>query len=115
MALAKKHQVDLKLVETPPGPPVLATLVAEVKGKEGVSYDQLIGAAAKLKKIMATEPGVVDIDDSSTAERTRVDFVLDKEKASLHGVSTSQIIGTLRLASPAKPRLPSTCPMSASR
>ena len=98
MELAKAHHVALKIVETPPGPPVLATLVAELSGKEGVSYAQLIKAAQKLKKIMATEPGVVDIDDSSETERQRVDFVLDKEKAALHGVSTSQIINTLRLS-----------------
>ena len=108
--LAKAHNVALKIVETPPGPPVISTLVAELSGEEGVSYATLIQAAQKLKKIMATEPGVVDIDDSSEAERQRINFVLDKEKAALHGVSTSQIINTLRLSlsgdSPATIHLP---------
>ena len=110
MELAKAHNVALKIVETPPGPPVIATLVAELSGREGVTYDQLIEAAQKLKKIMATEPGVVDIDDSSETKRLRVDYVLDKEKAALHGVTTSQIINTLRLSlsgdSPATIHLP---------
>ncbi|MGD8562624.1 MAG: efflux RND transporter permease subunit [Desulfarculaceae bacterium] len=97
-AIASRHGADLKIVEVPPGPPVLSTLVAEVSGEPQKSYSELIAAAGHLKKIMALEPGLVDIDDSSETPRIRVNFVVDKEKAALHGVSTSQIIGSLRLA-----------------
>jgi len=48
--------------------------------------------------IMKTEPFVVDIDDTTETPRDRIDFVLDKEKAALHGVSTAMITGTLRTA-----------------
>jgi multidrug efflux pump subunit AcrB len=41
---------------------------------------------------MAAEPFVTDIDDSTEADRKRIDFVVDKEKAALHGVSTQQIV-----------------------
>jgi multidrug efflux pump subunit AcrB len=41
---------------------------------------------------------VVDMDDSAEAERMKFDFVVDKEKAALHGVTTGAIIQTLRLA-----------------
>lgn len=47
---------------------------------------------------MADEPGLVDIDDSSEEPRPRLDFVVDKEKAALHGVDASAIVQTLRLA-----------------
>jgi len=40
----------------------------------------------------------VDIDDSTETVRNRINFVVDKEKAALHGVSTGQIIRTLRIA-----------------
>jgi multidrug efflux pump subunit AcrB len=62
------------------------------------SYGQLIAGAAHVKTIMAAEPFVTDIDDSTEADRERIDFVVDKEKAALHGVSTQQIIQTLRIA-----------------
>jgi multidrug efflux pump subunit AcrB len=96
--IAARHGVNLKIVEVPPGPPVLATIVGEVSGAPHHSYRELIESARFLTKVMAGEPKVVDIDDSSEADRSRVDFIVDKEKAALHGVSTDQIIQTLRLA-----------------
>jgi len=109
-AIADRYGVNLKIVETPPGPPVMSTITAEVRGRPDSSYDDLINGADRLKEIMKAEPGVVDIDDSTEARRMRLDFVVDKEKAALHGVSTSQIIHSLRLAmsgdSPATVHLP---------
>ena len=96
--IARQHRADIKLVEMPPGPPVLATLVAEIYGDRDVSYQQLIAGAAHVKRIMAAEPFVTDIDDSTEADRQRVNFVVDKEKAALHGVSTGQIVQALRTA-----------------
>ena len=96
--LAQKHGANLKIVELPPGPPVLSTLVAEVYGNPDRSYRDLITSARDLEKLMATEPKVVDLDDSAEADRCKIDFVVDKEKAALHGVSTENIIHTLRMA-----------------
>lgn len=96
--IAADSGADIKLVETPPGPPVLSTLVAEIYGDKDVSYRQLIAGAAHVKTVMANEPFVTDIDDTTEADRQRIDFVVDKEKAALHGVSTQQIIHTLRVA-----------------
>jgi multidrug efflux pump subunit AcrB len=58
----------------------------------------LISGAAHVKTIMAAEPFVTDIDDSTEVDREKIDFVVDKEKAALHGVSTQQIIQSLRIA-----------------
>lgn len=96
--IAGLNGADIKLVETPPGPPVLSTLVAEVYGTVDASHDQLMEGARHVKTIMRKEPFVVDIDDSAETIRNRVNFVVDKEKAALHGVSTDQIIRTLRIA-----------------
>ncbi|BEQ13629.1 efflux RND transporter permease subunit [Desulfoferula mesophila] len=96
--IARRHGVNLKLVELPPGPPVLATVVAEVYGRPGTPYADLVKGAALVRKVMGAEDLVVDIDDSTEAVRPRWDFVVDKEKAGLHGVSTERIIQTLRLA-----------------
>ena len=96
--IAGLYGANIKLVETPPGPPVLSTLVAEVYGTVDASHDQLMKGARHVKTIMAKEPFVVDIDDSTETIRNRINFIVDKEKAALHGVSTGQIIRTLRIA-----------------
>ncbi|MGB5985643.1 MAG: efflux RND transporter permease subunit, partial [Desulfobacterales bacterium] len=89
-AIAEQSGAAIKLVEVPPGPPVIATITAEIYGAPSSTYDQLIQAGNYLKQqIMEPEPFVVDIDDTSETPRTKFDFVVDKEKAALHGVSTA--------------------------
>jgi multidrug efflux pump subunit AcrB len=97
-AIAEANGAALKIVEVPPGPPVLSTLVAEIYGDVDRSHDHLIDAAAHVKQVMATEPFVVDVDDSTETPREKFDFVVDKEKAALHGITTGAILETLRLS-----------------
>ncbi|WP_316896339.1 efflux RND transporter permease subunit [Pseudodesulfovibrio indicus] len=97
-AIADRNHVRMKLIETPPGPPVIATLTAEIYGQPGMDYRTLIDAARKVEDTMGKLPGLVDLDDSSETDRTMYDFVLDKEKAALHGVTTAGVVETLRLA-----------------
>ncbi|MBS0014001.1 MAG: efflux RND transporter permease subunit [Desulfobacterales bacterium] len=98
MEIAEKNGAAMKLVEVPPGPPVLATIVAELYGSPDKSYEELIAAAEPVKQLMAGEPFVVDIDDMTESAHDRYDFVLDREKAALHGVSAAAVIETLRMA-----------------
>ncbi|WP_305043362.1 efflux RND transporter permease subunit [Geoalkalibacter sp.] len=97
-ALARRHGVLLAIVETPPGPPVLATVVAEIYGAPGSDYAELMVAARQVMAIMDAEPYVVDVDSTIEAPRSRLDFVPDKEKAALHGLSAEDITQTLALA-----------------
>lgn len=96
--LAKQLNANIKLVEVPPGPPVLATLTAEVYGPSGGSYAKLQEAAAVVEERLSREPGVVDVDSSREAQRTQWTFVTDKEKAALSGVSTADVARTLSTA-----------------
>jgi len=96
--IAKENNADIKIVELPPGPPVLSTIVAEIYGEVINSYDDIIKASKIVKEIMRQEDFVVDIDDSTEEPRQRIDFSIDKEKAALHGISTQNIIQTLRIA-----------------
>jgi len=96
-ALATRHGACLKIVEVPPGPPVIATLVAEVRGRPDHSYDDLIAAARTVRARMEREPGVVDLDDSVEADSRKLVFVTDKEKAALNGISTAEIAETMRM------------------
>jgi multidrug efflux pump subunit AcrB len=97
-AIARGHGANIKLVEVPPGPPVLATLVAEVFGRPNQNYGEIIDASRHVRKLLEGEPGVVDVDTMVEADQTKYVFAVDKEKASLHGVSSDTIATTIRLA-----------------
>jgi multidrug efflux pump subunit AcrB len=90
----------LKLVETPPGPPVIASVVAEIYGQPDHRYEDLLAAADTVRTRLEREPGVVDVDDVREAPQLKQVFVTDKEKAALNGISTDQIARTLRTLLP---------------
>ena len=96
-AIAKKHTARIKIVEVPPGPPVLSTLVAEVYGSRTRATRELEGRRRHVRGQLEREPGVVDVDDTFEADQPRYVFRVDKEKASLTGITTEQIANTLRI------------------
>lgn len=96
--LATTHGVALKLVESPPGPPVMATVVAAISGTPQTRYETLVAAAGELMGLMRAEPGVTDVDASFLDSTQRRNFIIDKQKAALHGVTSAVIAETLRTA-----------------
>ena len=96
-ALAERHHARLAIVELPPGPPVLAALVAEVSGRSDNSYEDLIAAAGTVARRLRAEPGVAEVDDTVEAPARKLVFVTDQEKAALNGVSVDEIARTLQL------------------
>ena len=88
----------IKIVEVPPGPPVLSTVVAEISGVPGKPHEDLVAAAAEIEKVMGEEPFVVDIDSTVEYPQERLNFVIDKEKAALHGVTPDAVVRTLTLS-----------------
>ncbi len=96
--IADRNGALLKIVEAPPGPPVISTLVAEVYGEPSFSYDEIINAARVVRNRMAKERRVVDVDDTVEADQRRLTYILDKEKAALNGITTADVAQTLRLA-----------------
>jgi len=98
MKIAEQNNARIQIVEVPPGPPVLATIVAEIYGTPNQSYDDLVSATDHIKQMMEQEPNVVDIDDMTAMPHEKIDFFVDQEKAALHGISTMAIVNALRLA-----------------
>ena len=90
--IAGKYGANVKIIEVPPGPPVLSTLVAEVYGP---NYKDQIKVAQQVKDILHKTEGIVDID--WTVEDNQVEYKLevDKEKAMLNGIAPQQIVGNL--------------------
>jgi multidrug efflux pump subunit AcrB len=98
--IADRFGARVKVAEVPPGPPVLSTLVAEVYGPD---YDRQREIARRVMKIFEETPGVVDTDWYMEDEQTKVRFVIDKEKAALHGISAAQIDQALEVALKGRP------------
>jgi multidrug efflux pump subunit AcrB len=94
-AIAVRHGARVKIAEIPPGPPVLQTLVAEVYGPD---YARQIDVARQIRDVFDRTPGVVDVDWYVEDPQPKDRFVVDKEKAALTGVSTAQVVQTLRIA-----------------
>jgi multidrug efflux pump subunit AcrB len=94
-AIAAKFGARAAVAEVPPGPPVLQTLVAEIYGPTEENRLQL---AQKVIEIFHHTPGVVDTDWYIEADQPKVEFVIDKEKAALHGISAETISQTLKIA-----------------
>lgn len=93
--IADKYGARVKVAEIPPGPPVLATLVAEVYGPDDVSR---AGVAAKVKAILAKTFGVVDVDWYRETDQAKLTLTVDREKAALSGVAVEDVARTLHIA-----------------
>ncbi len=90
-----KYDANVKVVEVPPGPPVMSTLVAEIYGP---SYEEQKRIGREVKQIFKQMEGVVDVDWRVAAPQPKYRFNVNKEKAMLSGVSPSQVSKVLRTA-----------------
>ncbi|MBK7642128.1 MAG: efflux RND transporter permease subunit [Planctomycetes bacterium] len=95
--IAARHQAEIKLVEIPPGPPVLSTLVAELTGPLDLTQAQLVEAGREMARRLELEKGVVDVDVMAEEPHARVDFELDRAKAAQSGVSSAAVVHTLEI------------------
>ncbi|MGV3569350.1 MAG: efflux RND transporter permease subunit [Ramlibacter sp.] len=91
--IGRRHGANVKVVEVPPGPPVLAPIVAEVYGPDAEGRRELAG---RIRAVFERTPGVVDVDDSSIAAAPRKLLLVDRRKAAMLGVPQQAIVATLR-------------------
>ncbi len=92
--IADKYNARVKVVEIPPGPPVLSTLVAEIYGPD---FDRQIEIANDIKGIFEKTKGVVDVDWYVEAGQKKVIFDVDKERAAQNGIDTETIARAVRM------------------
>jgi len=94
MALRRRFPTArIKLYETPPGPPVQAQILAELYGPD---YDLLRAAAPEVDAAFAQMYGMINVDDSVTANAESYHIHVDSEKALLSGVAPGQVAKLLR-------------------
>jgi multidrug efflux pump subunit AcrB len=94
-AAGKLYGANVKIVEMPPGPPVLSTLVAEVYGP---NINRRIEIARKIRSIFRHTDGVVDVDWYVDKAQPKTEWVVNKEKAALNGINTQEIAETQQIA-----------------
>ena len=93
--IAQSYGARVKVAEVPPGPPVLQTLVAEIYGPD---YERQQQVAKQILQVFESSRGVVDSDWYLEEDQTKYRFIVDKEKAAIHGVSTEQVTQALRMS-----------------
>ncbi len=92
-AIGKRFGANVKVIEVPPGPPVLSPIVAEIYGPEAEGRRQL---AKAVRAIFEQTDNVVDVDDSSIADAPRKVLLVDRRKAAMLGIPQAAIVSTLR-------------------
>lgn len=90
--IAKVYGANVKIIEVPPGPPVLSTIVAEIYGPD---YQEQIKIARQVKEILHETADIVDIDWMVEDNQIEYKLKIDKEKAMLNGIAPQQVVGNL--------------------
>ncbi|MDP3857451.1 MAG: efflux RND transporter permease subunit, partial [Stagnimonas sp.] len=93
--IGRQSGASVKIVEVPPGPPVLAPLVAEVYGPE---YRRQQAVAQQLKGVFAATADVVDVDDTLEAPQEKLVVEVDRARAARLGVPQQAVVDTLAAA-----------------
>ena len=91
--IAMLHGANIKVVEVPPGPPVMSPLVAEIYGPDEAGRQAL---AANVAKAFAQTPGIVGIDTSLKADAPRQWLQVRRQRAETLGISVSAIAQTVQ-------------------
>jgi len=86
--IGKRLQANIKIVEVPPGPPVMSPLVAEIYGPDHAGQMRI---ARQVRKNFANTADVVDIDDSLVAKSPRRILKIDRARAARFGISQQQV------------------------
>jgi multidrug efflux pump subunit AcrB len=92
--LALPSGAVIKVVEVPPGPPVLATLLAEIYGPDAATRRT---EAEEVKKIFKSVPYIVDVDDSYGHPRPRLRISIDEDRLEFFGVEQSDVYDTISM------------------
>ena len=85
---------SLKTVEPPPGPPVIATLLAEVYGPDGETRR---AAATKIREAFESVPFIVDVDDSFGVQPRRLRATISSDQLEFFGVQEQDVFTTLAI------------------
>ncbi len=93
-AVAQRFHAHLVVAEVPPGPPVMAPIVAEIYGPD---YRDQRAVALSLEKLFDKTPGIADVNPSvENPQATRQLVEIDRPRAAALGISQAEIVEALR-------------------
>ncbi|MGE0874212.1 MAG: efflux RND transporter permease subunit [Burkholderiales bacterium] len=92
--IAARWNARVKVVEVPPGPPVLSPIVAEVYGPDEAGRHRVAGL---VREALAATPGIVAIDDTIEDPAPRLALKVDQAKGAIAGVSRRSVADTMRI------------------
>ena len=93
--IGRRYGAAVKVVEVPPGPPVMSPLVAEVYGPD---YAGQIRVAKRVRRLFSEAKDVVDVDDSVEQDAGRLVVDVDRSRAARLGISQQEIVSAIRTA-----------------
>jgi len=93
--IGSQYGASVKVVEVPPGPPVMSPLVAELYGPD---YAALKTLGREIQSLYDSTDDIVDIDSSIEADATRAVVVIDRQRAAILGVSQRHIASAIQMA-----------------
>jgi multidrug efflux pump subunit AcrB len=93
--IAQKWGAKVKVVEVPPGPPVMSPIVAEIYGPD---YDGARNVAGEVKAQFAKTEGIVGIDDTVGEEAQKLTLHVLQTKAAMLGVAQRDIVDVVQVA-----------------
>ena len=94
-AIAARYGAALRILQTPPGPPVRNTIFAKIFGPDA---DIRRTIASRIQSVLEGEHGVVDVDPSDKPLPASLHVEVDPVKAALSGVSVADVVQTLGIA-----------------
>ncbi len=93
--IARRNNASVKVVEVPPGPPVISPIVAEIYGPD---YEQQKRLGKELVQLFAETPDIVDIDSTVEADAKRLVVEVDQQRAALLGIPQQRVAAILQMA-----------------
>jgi multidrug efflux pump subunit AcrB len=93
--IAKAWKANIKIVEVPPGPPVMSPIVAEIYGPD---YEGARKVASKVREQFTKTKDIVGIDDTVTQAAPKLQLQVLQSKAALLGVAPRDIVDGIAVA-----------------
>ena len=93
-AIGAPWGAKVKVVEVPPGPPVLSPIVAEIYGPDEVGR---VRVAKRVREALATTADIVGVDDSVQDSAPRIVLKIDQSKAAAVGITSRDVVETMRM------------------
>jgi multidrug efflux pump subunit AcrB len=94
-AVAVEYDASVKIAEVPPGPPVMAPLVAEIYGPD---YERQKALGRELEAMFGSTPDIVDVDSSVESDARRFVIDVDRQRAAMLGVPQQRVAAILQMA-----------------